>query len=245
MAINYGVAFTVNNVTYHSKDDYNLIMTNKQISTPVPETHYVEVPGRNGAIDMSDIITGTTKFKPRTITLSFFSPKHVAEWELEATTIRNQICGRSCNIVFDDDLAFKWIGRVTSVECAYEGRNETIQIVAEVDPFKRNVTSSAEPWLWDPFDFDLGIINETADVPISGSGTITITASQQWTNPTVSVTADMTMVFRNSANETTTKTLYAADGSVVLYDCIIKEGDNTFTFTGTGNVTINYVGGML
>ena len=81
MAINYGVAFTVNNITYHSKDDYNLIMTNKQISTPVPETHYVEVPGRNGAIDMSDIITGTTKFKPRTITLSFFSPKHVTEWE--------------------------------------------------------------------------------------------------------------------------------------------------------------------
>lgn len=245
MAINYGVAFTVGSVTKHSKDDYNLIMTNKQISTPVPDTHYVEVPGRNGMIDLSTIVAGTIRFKPRTITMTFYSPKKVQEWELEATTIRNQICGRQCEIVFDDDLAYKWIGRVTSVEPTYEGRNESIVITAEVDPFKRNVTSSAEPWLWDPFDFDLGIINETADVPISGSGTVTVIASQQWTNPIVSVTADMTLTFTNADSETTTVNLKAADGSVVLYDCIIKEGTNTFAFTGTGNVTINYVGGML
>ena len=57
----------------HSFHDFGLIMTNKVISGPVPKTKKVEVPARNGSIDMTEVVTDDVKYEDRTINISFFA----------------------------------------------------------------------------------------------------------------------------------------------------------------------------
>lgn len=221
----------------HSYNDFGLIMTSKNISAPEPQLKTVSVPGRNGFIDMSEVLTGNVRYNPRTIQLEFYTDKAPLEWTSFASDLHNAFQGQKMRIIFDDDIAFYWLGR-TELELTNSGRRATLTLTATVDPYKYNITSSSEDWLWDPFDFEYGVINETADIVVNGSKSITIAALQRWENPVIVSSAPMTVTFNGA-------TYSIAEGSQVMYDIIIEAGDNTLTFSGNGTVTVNYVGGML
>lgn len=233
MVVKYGV--TMNDK--HSFRDYGLIMTEKKISDPEPQTKYVEVPGRNGSIDMTETLTGNVRYKDRTIECKFATTKRVGEWSSFISSLQNEFQGQNVKLIFDDDAAFYWIGRVT-LDLETSGAVASISLSATVDPYKYNITSSLDDWLWDPFDFDQDVINQTADIPVDGDKEVYIVCSQKWTNPIIISDSAMTVTFEG-------QTFDVAVGSQVLYDAIFKPGENVMTFHGAGTISINYVGGSL
>lgn len=222
----------------HSFMDLELILTDVKISSPEPQTKMVSVPVRNGDIDMSDVVSGNTRFKNRTIVFTFISNKNVEDWLLEISNIRNKIAGQKKRIIIDYDPAFYWYGRITDVSQEISDNIESIVVTASVDPYKYSITTSEEDWLWDPFDFEQSVINETADLEVDGSLEVSIIAGKRWDNPIIISDSVMTVAFKGS-------TYKIKAGSQVMYDIILEEGENILTFTGNGKVTINYVGGML
>lgn len=222
----------------HSYKDLGLILSKVVISSPEPKTKIVSVPGRNGIIDMSEVVSGNTRYKNRTIEFTFSSNKKVKDWLNEISIIRNKIAGLRKRIVIDYDAAFYWYGRIIDVSQDISNSVESIIVTASVDPYKYSITTSAEDWLWDPFDFEQSVINETADLVVDESLEVSIIASKKWENPIVISDSDMTVEFNGN-------TYQVKSGSQVMYDIILQEGENILTFTGNGNVTINYVGGML
>lgn len=222
----------------HSYDDFGLIYNTKTISEPVVQKKYVSVPGRNGAIDLSEVLTGNPRYDDREINVTFTIMEPFPKWELKRSEIAQALHGRKMRIVFDDDKAFYWYGRIEVGEIKPEGSTASIEISAIVEPYKHNVTTSAEDWLWDPFDFEFGVINETANMLVNGTLSYILITSQKWENPIIVSDAAMSLTVDG-------KTYSIAAGSQVLYELILTEGEHTFTFTGNGTVTINYVGGML
>ena len=118
------------------------------------------------------------------------------------------------------------------------GAVASISLSATVDPYKYNITSSLDDWLWDPFDFDQDVINQTADIPVDGDKDVSVVCSAKWTNPIIISDSAMTVTFEG-------QTFDVAVGSQVMYDAIFKPGENVMTFHGTGTISINYVGGSL
>lgn len=58
----------------HSYDDWGLILKSRPvISPPSPKTIYIDVPGADGIIDLTESMTGEVKFNNRTITFEFNS----------------------------------------------------------------------------------------------------------------------------------------------------------------------------
>ena len=222
----------------HSYRDYGLIMTEKNITTPVPKVKLVDVPVRNGSVDMSTVVSGSVRFEDRDINLKFYSMEKMDKWPMMISNLQNDLSGNKMQFIFDDDIAFYWIGRVNDVTMSVEGPNAYIQVKATVDPYKYSIATSAEDWLWDPFDFEQSVINETADLEVDGSLEVSIIAGKRWDNPIIISDSDMTVAFKGS-------TYQIKAGSQVMYDIILEEGENILTFTGNGKVTINYVGGML
>ena len=233
MTATYGV--TINGK--HSFRDFGLVMTEKEIGAPEAQTKYVEVPGRNGAIDMTEVLTGNVRYKDRQIKCKFYTDRKAKDWSAFISEIQNAFQGQFCKLIFDDDAAFYWIGRV-SVELEISGRLAYIDLTATVDPYKYNITSSLDDWLWDPFDFDQDVINQTADIPVDGEKDVYVVCSAKWTNPIIISDSAMTVTFEG-------QTFDVAVGSQVLYDAIFKPGENVMTFRGTGTISINYVGGSL
>lgn len=222
----------------HSYNDFDLIMTDKQISAPVPQTKLIEIPGRNGSVDISTVVSGNVRYDNRTITMNFYSPQKVDDWPMIISNLQNYLSGTKLQIVFDDDKAFYWLGRVMDVLLKASGPNAYINITATVDPYKYNITTSAEDWLWDTFDFEQSVINELYDIQVEGERTIDIVGIKKYENPIIISDAIMTVEHNGAAYQ-------IAEGSQVMYDITLTKETETLTFKGNGTISINYTGGSL
>lgn len=222
----------------HSFYDFGLIYSSKTIGPATPQTKLVEVPGRNGPIDMTEVVSGCVKYEARPLSVTFYTKKTVNHYQAILSELQNYLQGQKMKIIFDDDIAFYWIGRpvVDSMEC--DGSLGKIVISAVVDPYKYTVQSSMEDWLWDPFDFEQSIINELAEMKVNGSLRVEILGEKKYANPIIIASNAMTVDFEGSIYN-------VKQGSQVMYDIILKEGSNILIFEGNGTVSINYVGGSL
>lgn len=222
----------------HSYRDFGLILSSKVISPPVPQTKFVSVPLRDGSIDLSEALTDEVKFNDRTITFTFSVIDPMNTWTAKISEIKNYVHGKRMKIVLDEDCAFYYIGRVSVKDWASNRNIGTLVIECTVEPFKYDVMSSAVDWEWDVFDFEEGIINETGELIVDGSVTITLICRRKRMFPTFTASADMYVNFEG-------ETYSLMQGSQKVYDIFFVEGENTLTFSGNGTVSIDYVGGSL
>lgn len=222
----------------HSYNDWGLILSSKTISPPVPKTNRVSVPLMDGTIDLTEILTDDIKFEDRNLKFTFSVVDKRKSWAEKISEIENYIHGKRMKIVCDDDPAFYYIGRVSVDNWNSDSRVGKLVVNCTVEPFKYDILSSAVDWEWDIFDFDQGIINETGELIVDGTRTITLICRRKRMFPIFTASAAMTVKF-----DGVTYNLPA--GSNKIYDIFLCEGENELTFTGNGTVSIDYIGGSL
>ena len=221
----------------HSFNDWGIILSSKVISPPEPQINMVEVPLRDGSIDLTESLTDEIKFKDRKITLNF-TITDKATWTSKVSEIQNYLHGKQMKIVFDDDLAFYYFGRVSVNKWETNKTIGKLVIEGTVEPFKYDVLSSAVDWEWDIFDFEEGIINETGELIVNGETTISLICRRKRIFPIFTASEPMTVKFDD-------ETFQLAAGKQKLYGIFLCEGVNEFTFNGKGTVAIDYRGGSL
>lgn len=114
----------------------------------------------------------------------------------------------------------------------------TITIECDVDPYKYDIQSSIEDWLWDHFSFEDGIINQTKDIAVNGSKEIIIYGRRKRVVPKITCDNEMQVVFNS-------KTYDLLAGTQKVLNIEICEGRNVLKFIGNGTVSIEYRGGSL
>lgn len=162
----YGVTFG----GLHSWRDMGLAFKERQeIGSPDPELFLYEVPGRNGPLDCSEALTGRVTYKQRTLQFDFVMRELARYWPNRYSKIMNALHGQRMRIICDDDPYFYYEGRVKVDPVKSSKYLGKITITAEVDPYKYERFSSVEPWLWDPFNFEFGVIREYGRLKADGS----------------------------------------------------------------------------
>lgn len=227
-------------VEKNSYNDFGLIIKSKIISAPEPQIHKVEIIGRDGSVDLSDILTGTVRYKDRNIKLVFRYLGAENTRTAMLTEFQTFAHGKLIKFIFNDDLSYFWRGRIISGEPTVVDNlamdNSTSCVV---EPYKYDILSTGEDWLWDPFDFEIGVINEMHNLIIEGSLTVMFIGSPYQDNPTITVSDPMTVSYDGG------EPISLVAGTQKVYDIVITSGEHTFTFTGTGIATIDYRGGTL
>lgn len=229
---------------FHTFTDFELILTSKDITAPVPKTNFLTIPARNGVIDLSSMPTQQIKYEQRTITLGFYSDKRVQSWSEEANRLWNELGGRKVKIKFDDDPWWYWEGRITDITPAYADKIETLTMTITVNPYRKTLETwgAYQEWLWDPFDFDQGIINETTNLTITSTGTLTTTVycSQRWETPLIKLVSgsSATVSVTTPDNETNTVTVTSVDATP-YYNLLFKAGNNTITISAAEGTVID------
>jgi hypothetical protein len=222
----------------HSYNDFGLILSKKEISPPVPQTKLVTVPMRDGSIDLTESLTDDVKYNDRTITLTFSVVCSITEWAGKISEIENYMHGQRMNIIFDDDPGFYYVGRIAVNKWSSKKNIGTIVVKATVEPFKYDLLSAAVDWEWDTFSFDNGIINEMGQLVVDGTTTVTLLCRKKRMFPIFTASAAMTVTYKG-------ETYSLKAGSQKVYDIFLCEGENVLTFTGSGTITIDYIGGSL
>lgn len=241
-----GITITIENtdISFHSYNDWGLYVANSDcIGEPELVKEHIYIPGRDGFIDLSEVTTGRRVYKKRHIKIDLAGFRDTSSWQSVLSTFRNIINGRVCQIIFDNDMTYFWRGRVEIKDFSNNKEYGRFAIdIPDADPYKYNVESSAEPWLWDPFDFETGIVHDGGEIEVDGTETITIPAGYMYVCPEISVSMTSTtfsVIYHG-------KTYALANGTNRIPQILINGDDEeTLTFVGDGTVILMYRGGSL
>lgn len=236
----------MNGVTFgdkHSYRDWGLILKSRPaISPPSPKTLYIDIPGSDGVLDLTESLTGDVKFENRTITCEFNVIDSRKRWSNIYSEILDYLHGQRIKIILDEDPTYYYVGRFQVNEWKSDKVTSLITIEGNVEPYKSEVCGSLDDWEWDSFNFETGIIRQWKDLTVEDSLTITIVGTRKTVVPSFIVQSNdssgMTVTFDG-------RTYNLSDGVNRVVNINIKQETQTLVFTGNGTVSIDYRGGRL
>lgn len=174
-------------LTFDMYKDFYMVPTSLPvIASPNIKTKSVDIPGANGAIDLTESLTPYPLYSNRTGSIEFallmnrrehykrykylhnMNPKHAHDdpksWAYIYSDLMNCIHGRKCHLYLEDDPDWYYEGRVavSSWKSSTDGGYPTITLNYELYPYKLSINTSIQDstnrWLWNPFSFIDGII---------------------------------------------------------------------------------------
>ena len=98
----------------HTLRDWGAAITNSDIiSVPEPNTVLLEVPGKSGRLDLSEVLTGDISYGNREIKLKLAAETSKEEWVDTCFHIFNKYHGRMIHVTFDEDPGHFYVGRAS------------------------------------------------------------------------------------------------------------------------------------
>lgn len=140
-------------------DDWHLIPSERPvINPPSVNTKYIEIPNHNGGLDATELLTGYPTYGTRTGSWEFIVENDHARWIDIYTTICDYLHGKKKRMVWEEDREHYYEGRFSVNKWKSDKHYSTIAIDYTLDPYKIRMNTAASDWLWDPFNFETGII---------------------------------------------------------------------------------------
>lgn len=121
----------------HTYDDYSLMMSAPPVvSPPKPREHWVEIPGMDGALDLSKVQTGEMQYELRTIGLNFVYIGARENWPTVYSRIMNDLNGKHMHITLDFDPNYYYDGIVRVESYDPDQSYFALSVLCTVQPYK-------------------------------------------------------------------------------------------------------------
>jgi phage-related protein len=200
--------------------DYGLIVAPYAIPMPEPQTSFVEIPGRDGALDLSEAC-GTVRYTDRIIPLTLYTR---APFDTLISTFAADAHGRRMNVIFDRDPTYYYDARVTLED-----------VERHAGYCELSLECRARPYKMEHFDTTITVLT-------TGSATITLTNTRMPVVPVITVSAGMTLTFTLLGKD---YTVNLSAGMHTIPYLVLMEGDTEIGITGSGQITFTYRKGAL
>lgn len=139
-------------------DWYIVPSSRPSIAQPTPKEERLDLPGANGDIDLTSILTGYPVFNNRTGTIEFTAMNTTRSWSDRYSKIASFLNGQKMYMILLDDPLWYYEGRFTINDWESDPKWSKISVSYTLYPYKRALTRVDEDYLWDPLDFEDGII---------------------------------------------------------------------------------------
>lgn len=225
--------------------DFHLIPSKRPtFAPPEPNLYVVDIPGGAG-IDLTDAITGYPSYKRRTGELEFLVADYDSQisdeiWQTRYREMQNFFNFSQLNAVLEDDPGYYYTGWFVLNKWSPKKDWSRVTLNYSINPYKKSLNNTLDDWLWDPFNFETDMVRHYASITVSGTTPVTVYSSPIGGSPTFIASAAMTMTY-----EGITYNLSAGNN---IFPTIELPHDNvpvTFTFNGSGTVSISFRPGSL
>ena len=200
--------------------NYGLIVAPYAIPMPEPQTNFVEIPGRDGALDLSEAF-GTVRYADRIISLTLYAR---APFDTLVSAFSADVHGRRMNMIFDRDPTFYYDARITIEDVERHWGYCELSLECRAKPYKLE-------------QFETAIT-----VLPAGTATVTLTNSRMPVVPSINVSAEMALAFTIDGKD---YTVTLPTGTHTVPSLVLMEGDTKIEITGTGRITFTYRKGAL
>ena len=121
----------------HTLRDWGAIITNSDvIGMPEPNTVLLEVPGRSGRLDLSEVLTGDVTYSNREIKLELAVQTNRDHWVETCFHIFNKLHGRVVHVTFDEDAGHFYVGRCSITQPKRVASAGTMVITIDAEPYR-------------------------------------------------------------------------------------------------------------
>ena len=218
-------------------DDWHLVPTSRPLVTPPNvNTSYVTVPGASGSLDLTEALTGYPTYSNRSGSWEFLVMNGYGEWYARYSEIMAYLHGKKMRAILDDDPNYYYEGRFSVASWSSPKNWSHITINYNVGPYKIEVHSIDENWMWDPFNFETDMVHTYKDLEVNGTREITVYNDIMRVRPVIVCSNAMSVAFKG-------KTYQLSSGQNSIREIMFSEGANVLTFNGTGTVSIQMHGG--
>lgn len=199
-------------------------LTSCNLGKAIANEEYAKVPGRNGALDVSTVLTdGEPYYDNRPFEAILESSEGTRlEREARIDQMINRLDGWRFNITLPDDPTHYINGRV-SVERLYNTpAHASVQIRATCDP-----------WRYSNSDTVVGLVATTEEQTVA-----LINNGRRSVVPTIKIIGGSATLKFTANGETRTWTL--GEGEYILTDIYLKTGAAPLTYSGSATITLTY-----
>lgn len=210
-----GCEIILGNISFHTGNTYGLVQEVKTIEPPTIQSYKVQVPGRNGLLNLTKALTGRVVYDNRNITLQYFAYGTRAKL-LEIRDLFCTLHGETIDIIDDDTIDFYYRGECT-VSTTFKLNYLQIVLNIDAEPFRVAQQYTTRY---------ISLTTTTKSVVIMYDGVAVA--------PTFSCTGSVTIT-QGSKTKTISKATTWEDT-----DFIIEHGTNTLEVSGSGTLTIKY-----
>lgn len=226
----------------HTERDWGLKLLSVYIPMPDPKTQILDISGGDGSIDLTEI-NGRPAYNDRDgVELVFdLMDGGYESWFLKYSQFAAEVHGKKVKMVLDDDPDHYYMVRLK-----LDGKKSNpvygqITFSGTAEPFKYDLVATNEPWLWDTFNFETGVIREIEEVEITAeNNTVTIIGAGIDTPPVFVVSQADNLKLTYGGRTYTLKV-----GRNRFPAVQVGKEDVTLTFSGTGKFEVEYRGRYL
>ena len=118
-------------------DDWHLVpMSRPVINPPTRKSIIVDIPGADGHLDLSEVVTGKPVYNNRTGSIEFMVQNGFRPWATMFSTVMNALHGKFMDVVLDDDPTWTYHGLITVSKWTTSDHYSTITIDYDLEPYK-------------------------------------------------------------------------------------------------------------
>lgn len=221
-------------------DDWHLIPATRPLfNPPAVKTNMVNVPGGDGKIDLTNVLAGRPTYDNRVGSWTFYVENGFKDWSVLYSEIMVYLHGQELKAILEDDPAYFYVGRFSVNQWKSDQNWSQIVIDYDVGPYKKEVMNTGSDWLWDPFNFETGVIRNYKNLSVLTSLTVTIVGDMMDSIPVIICSASGMSVDYEG------ETYSLSKGANTINDIVLHTGENILVFHGQGTVTIENTGGRL
>ena len=168
----HSINFKIDGKTYNTWDSWRLIpYPRPSVAMPKVRTKYLDIPGMNGQMDISEILTGKPLYENRTGSWEFYISRRPFEngtvhtWIDTWHKIAEALHGKTGTTWLEDDKYTVYTGRFSlGTEFNTQKDYSKIKIEYTLNPFTTSGRTKVDSggWLWDPFEFAVDQIDMNA-----------------------------------------------------------------------------------
>ena len=128
---------SVNFDSINTWDDWHLVpMSRPVINPPTKKTVFVDIPGADGRLDLSEVVSGGPVYNNRTGSIEFMVQNGFKPWSEMFSTVMNALHGKYMNVSLDDDPEWHYRGLISVSKWATGDHYSTITIDYDLEPYK-------------------------------------------------------------------------------------------------------------
>jgi hypothetical protein len=199
----------------------------------------VNIPGGDGLLDLTTSLAGRPTYNNRIGSWTFIVQNGFMDWTALYSEIMVYLHGQQFRAILEDDPAYYYEGRFSVNQWKSDKEYSQIVIDYNVGPYKKEINNTGADWLWDPFNFETGIIRNYKNLSVLTSLTVVIEGDMMDSVPVIICSkSGMSVTYEGT-------TYNLSRGANTIADIVLHTGENTLVFYGNGMITIENTGGRL